>query len=214
MSHHQEKSSAVAALAMVGAVAASLLTAAPASAGPLCSTLSNIPLSSFVSCVASGQDTYANVQAVLNAVLDPDVTLIGSQSYYPGPPVGGKAGDAFGGDVGGLFDITPNSVGGSRTFTFNLLPPGTDFITMKQATSFEIFNVVGLSAPFTLTHQITPPALTSGATSHISTWASTAEPPPPPPSLSPPSPVPEPASMVLLGSALLGFGVLRRRKQS
>lgn len=164
------------------------LASGAAQAGPLCTTLApGVPLASFDSCVASGQDTLPAVQAALDLALEPNVMLSGAGSFSPGP---GSAGEEFvGDDPANNFDITPDSVAAAtNSITFNSLPAGTVFVSLKQANDFEIFNVLGLLTPFTLTHQILP----SSSTSHISTFAI----------------VPEPSPLLLLAIGLVGFGLM------
>jgi PEP-CTERM motif len=162
-----------------------------AHAGPLCATLALTPgpITGFDSCVVlNQQDTFANIQTALNAVLNPDVALNAAASFTPGP--GG--GDEFSGDNPAAgFDITvlPNPF----QIQFNALPSGTAFVTIKQANDFEIFFVGDLTLPFTLTHQIPQPGF-----SHFSTVAGV---------------IPEPTTLLLVGSGLVGLAhVARRRK--
>ena len=173
--------------AMAAAMAAfvvALCGGGTAEAGPLCSSLGPIPLAAFDSCVTGGNDHLPSVQLVLDAVLEPNVVLNGALSFSPGPE---SAGGEFNGDNAAAgFNITPNTVGNTNSFEFISLPTGTQFVTIKQATQFEIFYVGDLTLPFTLTHQIVP----STSTSHISTFAA--------PSAGSAA-VPEPSALILLG---------------
>ena len=161
-------------------------------ASPDCSDASfPVPLSAFSSCVVSGggpagQDRLANVQAALDLALDPDISLDSTGSYCPGGGCGGS--EFFGSRPADDFVIDPSSVVGSTSFTFEQIPAGTLFITLKQGNAFEVFKVPG-ATPFTLTHM-----LTGTSTSHISTFAA----------------VPEPTTLTLLGSAVILALVFRQ----
>jgi hypothetical protein len=175
---------------LVFAVALLAGTADPARSGPLCSDTAvfPVPLSSFVSCVVQGEnDTLEEVQAALDLALSTDITLSGSGSFSPGP---GSTGDEFTGtDLAAGFDIGSATMEGNIAFTFQQLPPGTHFITLKQGNAFEVFKVPG-SLPFTAEHQ-----LNGEDTSHISTF------------------VPEPTVGLLVAGGLLGLGLRRFRRR-
>lgn len=158
-------------------VAPSYANATPCSDAPF-----PVPLASFTSCTVggpgsgpAGQDTFSNVQAALNLALDPDIVLDPTGSFCSAGSCGGS--EFFGTDLGNDFEIDPSSVTGSDSFTFEQIPVGTLFISLKQGNGFEIFKVPG-AVPFTLTHM-----LVGSSTSHISTF------------------VPEPSTLTLLWSA-------------
>lgn len=156
-----------------------------------------VALASFTSCTASGNDFLPAVQTALNNAIEPDVTLTFMGSYSPGPD---SEGEEFKGDrPADNFNITPNTVGNTNTYTFLSLPIGTDFIVFKQGRDFEIFNVYGLTPGFTLTHSL------GNDTSHISTFASTLPTPTP-------TPAPEPMSLAMFGLGLAGLGIAARRR--
>ena len=175
------------ALAMAGYA----LSFGTAQAGPLCSGI-NVTLANFASCVVeNSNDDLPSVQAGLNVAIIDAPLLDGIGSFSPGPQ---SDGTEFTGDsIAVGFNITPDSVSGSNTFTFLSLPPDTLFVSIKQANDFEVFKVTGL--PFgPVTHQ-----LEGVSTSHISTFVANVE-------------VPEPATIMLLGLGLAGLGFARKRQ--
>jgi hypothetical protein len=169
-------------------------TTEDAHAGPLCSDISffPVPISEFVSCVVdgqgqAGQDSLSNVQAGLDQALTTSLSLEGNGSFCPGPAC--SSGDAFeGSDPGNDFVIDPSNLDGNTMFTFEQIPAGTQFITLKQQNGFEIFKVPG-PVPFVLAHQ-----LGGEDTSHISTF------------------VPEPTAFLLLALGLAGLAAAGRRR--
>jgi hypothetical protein len=165
-------------------------TAQPARSGPLCSDAAvfPVPLSSFVSCVVQGENDFLEeVQAALDQALSTDITLSGQGSFSPGP---GSSGAEFTGtDLTAGFDIGSAALGDNIAFTFEQLPPGTQFIALKQGNAFEVFKVPG-NVPFTLEHQ-----LGGESTGHISTF------------------VPEPAVGLLVVGGLLGLGLRRTARR-
>lgn len=158
----------------LAAVVLALGSARPATAAPLCSDAGvfPVPLSTFTSCSVqgggpAGQDNLPNVQAALDLALEPNILLEGTGSFCPGP---GCTGSEFtGSNAADGFIINPASVGGSNTFTFEQIPPGTLFISLKQGNGFEVFRVPS-STPFDLTHML------GNSTSHISTFVAIPEP--------------------------------------
>ena len=152
-------------------VAPSYANATPCSDAPF-----PVPLASFTSCTVAGSNDHLGVvQAALDLALSPNIVLDPTGSFCPGPGCGGS--EFFGTDLGNDFEIDPSSVTGSDSFTFEQIPVGTLFISLKQGNGFEIFKVPG-AVPFTLTHM-----LVGSSTSHISTF------------------VPEPSTLTLLWSA-------------
>jgi hypothetical protein len=163
------------------------MTPSAGQAGPLCSDTSvfPVPLAAFVSCVVDGeQDFLANVQAGLDDALSTDILLDGNGSFCPGSDCSGS--EFSGTDLTADFDIGDDPLTGNIAFTFEELPAGTQFITLKQGNAFEIFKVPG-PTPFTLQHQ-----LQGDDTSHISTF------------------VPEPSVALLVAGGLLGLALRRR----
>ena len=155
-------------------------------AAPMCSAGSG-SLNDFVSCEASGQDSLPNVQAALNDALEPDVTLLSIGSFCTQGTC--ENSEFSGADLGNGFDISPANLN-STSFTFNAIPAGTQFISLKQGPGFQIFKVPG-PTPFVLTHD-----LNGNNTSHISTFNAI---------------VPEPSTGVL--ALLVGLvGTLLRRR--
>ncbi len=164
-----------------------LFSGSDVTAATMCSAGSG-PLSGFVSCEASGQDSLPNVQAALNDALDPDnVTLLSTGSFCTQGTCENSEFDGI--DLGNGFDISPSTLN-STSFTFNEIPPGTQFITLKQGPGFQVFKVPG-PTPFVLTHD-----LNGNDTSHISTFTAI---------------VPEPSTGLL--ALLVGLaGTLQRRR--
>lgn len=172
------------------ALAMLVVTGGDAQAGPLCTDIS-VSISEFVSCVVegpgpAGQDTLSNVQAGLDQALTTSVLLEASGSFCPGSACSGS--EFLGSDPGNDLAIGPSSLGGSTSFTFDQIPAGTRFVTLKQGNAFEIFKVAG-PVPFTLAHQ-----LGGTDTSHIGTF------------------VPEPSTALLVGCALLVIAAAGRRR--
>jgi len=181
----------------VAAVAGTLVlfAASTASAGPMaptCASLGGVSLAAFVSCTVSGggpagQDTLANVQSALDLALDPDIMLDGAASFCTAGTCGGA--EFTGTDLPNDFEIDPSTVAGSTGFTFEQIPAGTLFISLKQGNGFEVFKVPG-ATPFFLEH-----SLNGTDTSHISTFAA----------------VPEPSMLSLLATVVPVSLALRRR---
>jgi hypothetical protein len=164
-------------------------TADDGQAGPICSDSIVFPVSitDFVSCVVEGeQDLLSNVQAGLDQALTTDILLQGNGSFCPGPACSGS--EFMGSDPGNDFVIDPSNLSGNTSFTFEQIPAGTQFITLKQGNGFEIFKVPG-PVPFDLAHQ-----LAGTDTSHISTF------------------VPEPSTTLLLAFGLVGLAIHGRRR--
>ena len=141
-------------------------------------------------------------QGATQGISSSGLGLFGPGDLFPGPNLAGpdspdgiqygllSAGDnpATGnGGITGSDGLIKNSV----VFTLSGLPAGFDPFT-------GISNVV-----FQYGTSLTEPNFPGTCTSNCS--------PPPPP---PPIQAPEPASLAMLGGALLGFGLLRRRKQA
>ncbi len=129
---------------------------------------------------------FPTLRPALNAALVPDVALVVDGSFCTAGTCGGS--EFFGTDLARNFEINPSTVGGSNSFEFTEIPPGTQFISIKQANGFQIFSVPG-PTPFVLTHK-----LGGNSTSHISTY------------------VPEPTGMTLL-MVLIALGTGLRRRQ-
>ncbi len=151
------------------AVAALIGSSSVVLAAPLCSDMLFFPvaLDDFDSCEASGQDSLPNVQAALDDALEPDVELLSDGSFCT---QGTCENSEFSGtDPGNGFVIDPPNLN-STSFTFNQIPPGTQFITLKQGPGFQVFKVPG-PTPFVLSHD-----LNGNDTSHISTFNAVPEP--------------------------------------
>ncbi len=168
-----------------------------------CSTLtSSTSYGSFTSCTVSGggpsgQDNFTNVSAIVDALfMDEGISIVAGSSYAPG---GGGVGSEFGTSEMGVgngrdgFEVAESALGLS-SYTFNSLPMGTLFVSIKAGNGFELFGLGGLSTPVTLTRSVTKNV------SHISTFGG------------PLVTTPLPAAALLLVGGIAGLGVMSRRK--
>ena len=139
---------------------------------------------------SSGNDNEATVEAALQDVFGSfiDITLFDKSDSGP-VRVTFNPGD-------------PSKV---KSGTWAYAPGGLTYMTVKASKSFLLFDVTGMTSGTFSTLGILTPGGKRPDVSHISFWTT---------EVKPVAAVPEPASMLLLGTGLVGAAAARRRRKN